>query len=184
MGTPFIFIAIIIVGIILYVWTVYNGLATGKVRIKEAFSGIDVQLKRRIDLIPNLIETVKGYAKHEKNVFEEVTKARTSLMQAQSPKEKAQSDNVLTDALKNLFAVSENYPDLKASQNFLELQEELSDTENKIAYSRQFYNSLVRDYNTTLVTVPSNLIGTGFGFKEEEFFEVKEEERQPVKVSF
>lgn len=184
MSAPLIFALIIIVGIALYIWTVYNGLAAGKVRIKEAFSGIDVQLKRRIDLIPNLIETVKGYAKHEKGVFEEVTKARTSLMKAQTPKEKAESDNVLTGALKSLFAVSENYPDLKASQNFLELQEELADTENKIAYSRQFYNSLVRDYNTTLVTAPSNFVGGVFGFKEEEFFEAKDEERQTVKVSF
>lgn len=184
MFTPFILIAVIVVGIILYVWSVYNGLATGKVRIKEAFSGIDVQLKRRVDLIPNLIETVKGYAKHEREVFEEVTKARTSLMQAHTPKEKADSNNILTDALKSLFAVSENYPDLKASQNFLELQEELSDTENKIAYARQFYNSLVRDYNTTLVTAPSNLIGSMFGFKEEEFFEAKGQEREPVKVKF
>src|SRR3989344_3141194 len=131
---------IIIVGfvitIVLFIWSTYNNLATGKVRIKEAFSGIDVQLKRRVDLIPNLIETVKGYAKHEKSVLEEVTKARTALMGAKTPHEKAESDNMLTGALKSLFAVSENYPTLKANENFLELQRELSDTENKIAYSR------------------------------------------------
>lgn len=174
----------IIVGLVLYIWAVYNGLATGKVRIKEAFSGIDVQLKRRIDLIPNLIETVKGYTRHEKTVLEEITKARSSLMQAQTPRQKAESDNALSGALKSLFAVSENYPDLKASQNFLELQEELSDTENKIAYSRQFYNSLVRDYNTMMVTFPSNLIGNMFGYRQEQFFEAKGEEKEPVKVQF
>lgn len=184
MDISLILVLAIIVGLILYVWSVYNGLATGKVRIKEAFSGIDVQLKRRIDLIPNLIETVKGYTKHEKEVLENVTKARTSLMQAQTPHQKAESDSMLSNALKTLFAVSENYPDLKASQNFLELQQELSDTENKIAYSRQFYNSQVRDYNTMLVTFPSNMIGNMFGFKETEFFEAKEEEKEQVKVKF
>lgn len=170
--------------IVLFVWSVYNTLATGKVRIKEALSSIDIQLKRRVDLIPNLIESVKGYAKHEKELLENVTKARTSLMKAQTPHEKAQSDNMLSGALKSLFAVAENYPDLKASQNFLELQEELSDTENKIAYSRQFYNSNVREYNTTLANFPSGAVGRMFGFKEEEFFEAEEEEKKPVKVAF
>jgi len=170
--------------LVLFVWSTYNSLATGKVRIKEALSGIDVQLKRRIDLIPNLIETVKGYAKHEKTVFEEVTKARTSLMKAETPHEKAASDNMLTGALKSLFAVSENYPDLKASENFLQLQQELSDTENKIAYSRQFYNTNVRDYNTTLANFPSGPIGRTFGFKDEEFFEAEEADKKPVKVQF
>lgn len=167
-----------------FIWTIYNSLATGKVRIKEAFSGIDVQLKRRVDLVPNLVETVKGYAKHEKELLEKVTEARTSLMKATSPHEKAQSDNVLSGALKSLFAVSENYPDLKASQNFLKLQEELSDIEAKIAYARQFYNTNVRDYNATLANFPSGPIGRGFGFKEEEFFEAEEGERKPVKVAF
>ncbi|MCL5439059.1 MAG: LemA family protein [Patescibacteria group bacterium] len=184
MGFPLIAIIVVIGAFLLYAWSVYNGLATGKVRIKEAFSGIDVQLKRRVDLIPNLIETVKGYAKHEKEVFENVTKARSSLMKAEGPQEKAVSNDMLTNALKSLFAVSENYPDLKASQNFLNLQEELSDTENKIAYSRQFYNSNVRDYNTTLATFPSGAIGKAFGFKEAEFFETQESEREPVKVKF
>lgn len=178
-----ILISVVVIAV-LYIWSVYNGLATGKVRIKEAFSGIDVQLKRRVDLVPNLVETVKGYAKHEKELLEKVTEARTSLMEATSPHEKAQSDNMLSGALKSLFAVSENYPDLKASQNFLKLQEELSDIEAKIAYSRQFYNTNVRDYNATLVNFPSGAIGHGFGFKEEEFFEVEEGERKPVGVKF
>lgn len=180
---PLILLAIIVI-LGLYAWSVYNSLATGKVRIKEALSGIDVQLKRRVDLIPNLVETVKGYEKHEKTVFEDVTKARASLMQAQTPKEKAASDNMLTGALKSLFAVSENYPELKASQNFSELQEELSDTENKIAYSRQFYNAIVRDYDTTLVNFPGSLFANMFGFTQEEFFEAGESDKQPVKVSF
>lgn len=178
-----ILIAVVVI-VILFVWTVYNSLATGKVRIKEALSGIDVQLKRRVDLVPNLVETVKGYAKHEKELIENVTKARTSLMQAGTPREKAQSDNMLSGALKSLFAVSENYPTLKASENFLELQQELSDIEAKIAYARQFYNTNVRDYNTTLANFPSGALGRMFGFKDEEFFETEEAERKPVKVSF
>ena len=127
--------------IVIVILATYNSLATGRVRIKEALSGIDVQLKRRVDLIPNLIETVKGYAKHEKSVLEDVTKARTSLMRASTPEQKAASNNMLSETLKSLFAVAENYPTLRASENFKELQEELSDTENKIAYSRQFYNT-------------------------------------------
>ena len=174
-------IAVVILG---YLWMVYNMLATGKVRIKEAFSGIDVQLKKRIDLVPNLVETVKGYAKHERELFENVTKARTSLMQATNVHEKAVSDNMLSGALKSLFAVSENYPTLKASENFLNLQQELSDIESKIAYSRQFYNSNVQSYNTTLANFPSGHIGKMFGFKEEEFFEAVDSERKPVKVNF
>ncbi len=183
MIAPFVLIGIVIV-ILLYIWSIYNSLASGKVRIKEAFSGIDVQLKRRIDLIPNLVETVKGYAKHEKELLENVTKARTSLMKANTPEEKAQSNNMLSNTLKSLFAVSENYPDLKANQNFLELQNELSDTESKIAYARQFLNSNVRDYNTTLATFPGGFLGRMFGFTEEQFFAATEDERKPVKVSF
>ncbi len=159
-------------------------MATGRVRIKEAFSGIDVQLKRRVDLVPNLVSTVKGYTKHEKEVLENVTKARTSLMNARTTHDKADSDNMLSQALKSLFAVSENYPDLKASKNFLELQEELSDIEAKIAYARQFYNSNVRSYNTTLANFPSGSLGRMFGFKEGEFFEAEEEEKKPVSVTF
>lgn len=184
MPTTTIIIITFVVLVSFYVFFVYNSLATGRVRIKEALSSIDIQLKRRVDLIPNLIETVKGYVKHEREVLESVTKARTALMKAQTPHEKAQSDNMLSDALKSLFAVSENYPNLKASQNFLELQQELSDTENKIAYARRFYNSNVRDYNTILANFPSNLIGRMFGFKEEEFFEAEETEQKPIKVRF
>lgn len=181
--TLIIILAVFIVALV-YIWLAYNSLATGKVRIKEAFSAIDVQLKRRIDLIPNLIETVKGYSVYEKSVLENITKLRTSLMNAKAPQEKAEADNMLTGALKSLFAVSENYPDLKANQNFLHLQQELSDTENKIAYSRQFYNTNVLDYNAMLVTFPSAVIGKVFGFKEEEFFKAKDEEKEPVKVKF
>lgn len=184
MNTAYYIILGLIAVILFYIWSVYNTLATAKVRIKEALSSIDVQLKRRVDLIPNLIETVKGYAKHEKTVLESVTRARTSIMKAQSLESKIKSNNALTDALKSLFAVSESYPDLKASANFLELQEELEDTENKIAYARQFYNSNIRDYNTTLANFPSGQIGRAFGFKEEVFFEIGESERKPVKVSF
>ncbi len=183
MSVEYIIIGIIVL-IALYIWFTYNNLATGRVRIKEALSGIDVQLKRRIDLIPNLVETVKGYTKHEKEVLEDVTKARSMLMKAENPPEKAQADNMLTGALKSLFAVSENYPQLKASENFLELQQELSDTESKIAYSRQFYNSNVRDYNTTLAMFPGNMIGNMFGFKPEVFFEAEEADKKPVSVKF
>lgn len=178
-----IIIAFVVI-LALYVWSIYNSLATAKVRIREAFSGIDVQLKRRVDLIPNLIETVKGYAKHEKSIFENVSKARSELMGAKTPGEKAESNNMLTGALKSLFAISENYPDLKASQNFSKLQDELTDTEDKIAYSRQFYNTNVRDYNTTLVNFPSGFFGKMFGFKQEEFFQTSDEEKKPVKVKF
>ncbi|MBI4004921.1 LemA family protein [Candidatus Roizmanbacteria bacterium] len=169
---------------IIYVIATYNGFVVLRTRIQEAFSGIDVQLKRRADLIPNLVETVKGYAKHEKEVFENVTKARSALMHAQSVPEKAQADNMLTGALKSLFAVAEAYPQLRASENFQDLQRQLEDTEDKIAYSRQFYNSNVLDYNTKLDTFPSNMIGNVFAFKKSEFFEAEEEERKKVEVKF
>ena len=175
---------IAVVLIVLYVWFTYNSLATGKVRIREALSGIDVQLKRRVDLVPNLLATVKGYAKHEKELLENVTKARSSLMHANTPHEKAASDNMLSSALKSLIAISESYPDLKASKNFLHLQEELSDIEAKIAYSRQFYNSNVQNYNSTLAAFPGSLIGNMFGYKSEEFFTAKDSEKEPIKVSF
>lgn len=183
MNTGLIVPAVIAV-IAVYSWLTYNSLITLRERIKEALSSIDVQLKRRYDLIPNLLETVKGYAKHEKGVFEEVTKARASLMSAKTPGEKAEADNILTGALKSLFAVAENYPTLRASENFSKLQEELSDTENKIAYSRQFYNSNVLDYNTKIKSFPVLIFAGTLGFKQEEFFESKEEDRQPVKVQF
>ncbi len=168
----------------LYLWLTYNSLVVLRERIKEALSSIDVQLKRRADLIPNLVETVKGYEKHEKEVFENVTKARSALVGAGNLKEKAQAENMLTGALKSLFAVAEAYPELKASDNFKELQEELTDTENKISYSRQFYNSNVLEYNSKIKTFPASIIATRFNFKEEEFFEAENEEKKKVEVKF
>lgn len=170
----------------LFLWLTYNGLVTKKLRVDEAWSEIDVQLKRRTDLIPNLVETVKGYAKHEKEVFENVTKARASMMSAQSLDDKAKADNVLTGALKSLFAVAEAYPELKASENFQQLQGELTDTEDKIAYSRQFYNTTVMDYNTSLKVFPAVLIAQNMGFKEADFFgkDLSDADKQPAKVSF
>jgi LemA protein len=182
--TPTLIIILILVGLIGYVVLVYNSLASMRVRIKEAWSQIDVQLKRRADLIPNLVETVKGYASHEKEVFDAVTQARAAVLSASTTQEAATANNHLTQALKSVFAVAEAYPELKASQNFLSLQTELSDTESKVAYSRQFYNSTVRDYNTKIVTVPSSVIAGLFGFKEEAFFEASEDERQNIKVAF
>ena len=167
-----------------YVIATYNGLVTLKARIQEALSGIDVQLKRRADLIPNLVETVKGYAKHEKSVFENVTKARSALMSAGTLPEKAEANNMLTGALKSLFAVAEAYPQLRANENFLDLQKQVGDTEDKIAYSRQFYNSNVLDYNTKISMFPSNVIANMFGFKSFEFFQASDEDKKNVKVSF
>jgi len=181
---PLLIIGAIVVFIVLFIWGLYNNLVTLRVRIKEAWSQIDVQLKRRADLIPNLVETVKGYAKHEKDVFENVTKARSALMSARGPEAKAQADNMLTGALKTLFAVAEAYPNLRASENFQHLQKELSDTEDKVAYSRQFYNSVVMEYNTKIVVFPNSLIAGQFGFKSEEFFAANEEERKKVEVKF
>src|SRR5437667_2273407 len=167
--------------ILLFLWFVYNSLVTARMRVSEALSHIDVQLKRRVDLIPNLVETVKGYAKHEKDVFENVTKARASLLSATTNQEKADANNQLSQTLKSLFAVSENYPQLKASENFLSLQEELSDTENKIAYARQFYNSVVMDYNTKLKIFPTVIFANMMHFTSAEFFAATESEKQNVK---
>ncbi len=177
-------VIVVIVAIAVFIWSLYNGLVTAKTRIDEAWSGIDVQLKRRTDLIPNLVETVKGYAAHEKGVFENVTKARSALMSATTPVAAAEANNQLTAALKTLFAVAENYPDLKASQNFLDLQGELSDTEDKIAYSRQFYNTNVLDYNVKIKVFPNVLLASALGFREVEFFKAAEEEKEAVKVKF
>lgn len=174
----------IILAVIVFVWSVYNRLVSLKVRIKEAWSGIDVQLKRRADLIPNLVESIKGYAKHEKEVFENVTKARSALMGAHGPHEKAAADNMLTGALKSLFAVAEAYPNLRASENFQQLQKELSDTEDKVAYSRQFYNNVVMEFNTTIAIFPNVLLANMMGYKTEEFFEANESERKKVDVKF
>ncbi|MEK7581152.1 MAG: LemA family protein [Patescibacteria group bacterium] len=173
---------IVVVGI--FLWSLYNGLVTARLRIKEAWSQIEVQLKRRSSLIPNLMETVKGYAKHEKEVFENVTKARSAMLGAKNPKEAATADNQLTGALKTLFAVAEAYPKLNASDNFKELQEELSDTETKIAASRQFYNANVLDYNTKIKVFPNVILAGFLGFKEEEFFEAGEEAQKDIKVKF
>lgn len=174
----------ILVGIGLYILKLYNSLVTDKQQIKEAWSGIDIQLKRRADLIPNLVETVKGYAKHEKEVFENVTKARSAILEAKSPAQAAQADNQLTMALKSLFAVAESYPQLQASTNFQDLQRQLEDTEDKVAFARQFYNTNVLDYNTKIKIFPNVIIAQTFNFKEVEFFEATGEERKEVKVQF
>jgi LemA protein len=174
---------IIVLAVLFLVFT-YNSLVGKKNKIDNAWSQIDIALKRRFDLIPNLIETVKGYAKHEKAVFENVTKARAALMGAQTMQEKAKADNMLSSTLKSLFAVAENYPQLKANENFKMLQEELSNTENKIAYSRQFYNDSVLDYNTSIQTIPTNMVAGMFGFGAREFFKAEGAERENVKVQF
>lgn len=168
--------------IVLLIIFLYNALIRLKNQVSNAWAQIDVQLKRRFDLIPNLVKAVKGYMKHEKTVLENVTKARTSLMEAGSIHDKAEADNMLTGALKSLFAVAENYPDLKASQNFLQLQEELVGTENKIAYSRQYYNDMVMKFNIKIEKFPNNLIAKTLGFNQKELFETKGKEREPVKV--
>ena len=171
-------IAIVVIGL-------YNRMVTLNNRTDNAWHQIDVQLKRRYDLIPNLVETTKGYAKHEKEVFENVTKARTQAINAGTVSEQGQAENMLTGALKSLFAVSENYPDLKANENFLLLQEELSGTESKIAYSRQHYNDSVMTFNTTIQKFPANMLAGAFGFKEHDYFEIENpEEREAVKVKF
>lgn len=153
-------------------------------RVSEAFSQIDVQLKRRTDLIPNLVETVKGYAAHERELLEKITQERASLMSAKGVAEKAEVNNQLTDTLKSLFAVAENYPNLKANENFGKLQDELSDTENKIAYSRQFYNTNVMEFNTKIAVFPNVFFARLLNFKPAEFFQTEEEEKKPVKVEF
>jgi len=183
MPVAYILIGIVVFLVVYFVAT-YNGFVVLKTRIQEAFSGIDVQLKRRADLIPNLVETVKGYAKHEKSVFENVTKARSALMSAQSMQDKADANNQLTNALKSLFAVAEAYPQLRASENFQDLQKQLEDTEDKVAYSRQFYNSNVLEFNAKVQVFPSSIIANMFGFKQYDFFQATEEEKEEVKVKF
>jgi len=178
---------ILTVAVVAVLWVVmaFNGFVVLKNRAKEAFSDIDVQTKRRYDLIPNLVETVKGYATHERELLEKVTQARASAMSAQGMKEKAGAENMLSDTLKSLFAVSENYPDLKASTNFLELQRELTDTEDKIQASRRFYNTNVRDLNIKVESFPDNVVAKAFGFKQMELFQTTSEaEKQPVAVKF
>ncbi len=170
--------------IAVYVWSLYNGLVRSRLQVKEAWSGIDVQLKRRTDLIPNLVETVKGYAKHEKDLFENVTKARSALLSAKGPVAAEKANNALSQSLKTLFAVAENYPQLRASENFQDLQRQLEDTEDKVAYSRQFYNTNVLEYNTKIKLFPNVLIAQSLGFTGEEFFGATEEERKKVEVKF
>ena len=178
-------ILIIVAVLIIWVISSYNGLVTLRQRVKNAWSQIDVQLQRRFDLIPNLVESVKGYMAHESDVLTKVTELRTSWAKATTVSEKAQLDNELSGALKTIMAVSENYPDLKANQNFAELQEELRNTENKISYSRQFYNDSVTRYNTKLELFPSNLIASMFHFTPEALFQVESgEARKNVKVDF
>jgi len=171
----------VVVVFLLYIVAVFNGLVSLKTRTEEAWSDIDVQLKRRLDLIPNLVNTVKGYAKHEKGLFERVTKARADAISAKDVKSQQKAENALTGALKSVFAVAESYPDLKASNNFMKLQDELSDTENKIEASRRFYNANVRDYNIKIKIFPSNIIANSFKFTAKDLFEVEASQKEAVK---
>jgi LemA protein len=178
-------IIVVLVVIAVYVLWAYNSLVRRRNQVKEAWSDIDVQLKRRHNLIPNVVETVKGYAKHERETLDSVTRARTQALQAKTPEQQAKAENMLTSTLKTLFAVSEQYPDLKANANFLDLQRELADTENKIQAARRFYNTTVRDYNTSIESVPTNIIASLFSFKHEEYFELDDEAARSVpKVDF
>ncbi len=183
-----IIVVAVIIGLVvifgLVLMGMYNGLVRGRNRVKEAWSGIDVQLRRRASLVPNLVETVKGYAEHERETFEEVTRARAALEKAGAPKDAAEANNMLTGALRHLFAVAENYPQLQAAGNFRELQQELSDIEEKIAFARQFYNTNVLDYNNRTQMFPTAMIAGMFGFRPEEFFETDEEGRAEVHVDF
>lgn len=178
----------IIAVILLALIFIYNSLVRLRNRVQEAWSDIDVQLKRRHDLIPNLVNTVKGYAKHESETFQKVTEARSQAMQAQeggsSAQDQAQAENMLSDTLKSLFAVAESYPDLKASQNFQELQRELSDTENKIQAARRFYNNNVLQFNTKIQSFPTNILAGMFKFSKKDFFEIEEKEKENVEVKF
>lgn len=174
-----------VVVVVAWVLFMYNSLVRRRNQVNEAWSDIEVQLKRRHNLIPNLVQTVKGYARHERETFENVTQARAKALGAQTPDEQAKAENQLTSTLKTLFAVAENYPDLKANTNFLELQRELSDTEDKVQAARRFYNGNVRDYNTAIQSVPSNIMAGMFGFKQRNFFEIEDEEVRSVpKVEF
>jgi LemA protein len=180
-----VFLLILIAVVVFLFIGMYNSLITLRNHCDNAWSQVDVQLRRRYDLIPNLVETVKGYAKHESGVFEKVTQARAAAVNAQTVKDQGQAENVLTGALKSLFAVAENYPDLKANQNFLMLQEELAGTESKVAYARQFYNDSVMKFNMRQQVFPSNIIANMFNFKPRDYFQIEEAvARGPVKVSF
>ncbi len=177
-----IIIAILIIGVI----TIYNKLIRLRNTVRSSWSDIDVQCKKRFDLVPNLVETVKGYASHEKTVFEKVTEARTLALKAATPAEMAKAENMIRDTLKSLFAVAEAYPELKANQNFIQLQTQLQELENNIEYARRYYNAVVRDFNILIESFPSNLVASIFNFKQAELFQLEspEMERRPVKVSF
>ena len=179
-------IALIVVVVLLIVWIigVYNNLVSLKMRVKNAWAQIDTQLKRRFDLIPNLVETVKGYAAHEQGTLEKVIAARNTYASATSVEDKAKANNELTSTLKSIFALGEAYPELKANENFLALQTELAGTEDKVAYSRQFYNDTVQMYNTAIMKFPNNILAGMFGYKEEPFFTIDDTEKEPVKVQF
>jgi len=171
--------------LVAFIVGVYNRLIKLRVKVNEGWADIETQLKRRYNLIPNLVETVKGYAKHEKSTFEEVTKQRNMAMHATNPEAKAQAENMLSSTLKSIFALSENYPELKANQNFMDLQSSLKEIEEHIQLSRRYYNATVRDYNTSIQVFPNNIIAGPFGFTKKEFFEIEnKEERKNVKVSF
>lgn len=185
MTTTLWIIIVVVAVIILWAIFAFNRFITFRTRVREAHSDIEVQLKRRYDLIPNLVSTVKGYMTHERQTLESVTNARTAAMGARGDQDQAAKENILSSTLKTLFAVAENYPDLKANANFLDLQRELTDTENKIQAARRFYNNNVRDMNILIQTFPSRIIADLFNFKKEEFFEVAtSEEKEPVKVNF
>lgn len=177
-------IGIVAVALILFTILLYNSIIRLKNQVKNSWAQIDVQLKRRNDLIPNLVETVKGYTKHEKSTLENITKARSAILSAKTIEGKAKASNMLSNTLKSLFAVSENYPDLKASQNFIQLQEEITGTENKISYARQHYNDIVMVFNTKIETFPNNIFANILNFKQEQMFEASEEEKKNVKVKF
>ena len=181
---PAIIIGAIVLIVVLFFWLGYNSLVRNRNRVDNAWSQIDVQLKRRHDLIPNLIETVKGYAAHERGTFEAVTNARANAINAQGPEQTAAAENQLTGALKSLFAVAEAYPDLKANQNFLQLQEELTATEDKVAYARQFYNDSVLNYNTKIQSFPTVILAGMFNFDKRDFFDAEPGDTEPVQVQF
>lgn len=184
MGIALLIVLGIVIVVVLAVIAKYNQLISLRNRIENAWSQIDVQLRRRYDLIPNLVETVKGYASHEKEVFEKVSEARSAMMNAQGAQAQGEAQNMITGALKSLFAVAEAYPQLKANENFMMLQEELSGTESKIAYARQFYNDQVMTYNTLTQSFPGNIIAGMFGFKDHEYFPMEDVARAPIKVDF
>ena len=179
-----IVLIVVIVAIILWIVATYNSLVTLRNRVRDAWSQIDVQLKRRFDLIPNLVETVKGYTKHESETLENVIKARNTYLSATTPEDQMQADGELSKAVSKLFALSEAYPDLKANENFKDLQNQLNETENKIAVSRQFYNDIVMQYNNKVEVIPSNIVANMFHFKKEPFFEAQGAERENVQVKF